>query len=263
MTAPGPTPMAFNDWVTQIALLIPVTTVIVDQVNTFTDANLNTAIPAILNYAELRIQRDLDMLPAQTSNTYTLTAGQYIFPLPTNDFMIVQRAVIEQLNGTQVVSTSPLLEVSQEYIQNVYGGLSTSGMPQYFAMVGDNWGNNGVVNNNIALGPTPNFNYTIRIHGLIRTPSLYTYSGGNAASTEYTYISTYYGDLLVMASMIYIAGNYQKNMSATSDSPDAPMNYEKQYQALRIGAIQEENRKRAAGSGWSAYSTPVSATPTR
>ena len=64
-------PMAFNDWVTQIGLLVPVTTTIVDQVNTFTDPDLNTAIPQILNYAELRIQRDLSLLPAETSNTYT------------------------------------------------------------------------------------------------------------------------------------------------------------------------------------------------
>src|ERR1700677_257780 len=124
MTAPGPTPMAFNDWVTQIGLLVPVTTTIIDEVNTFTDDNLNAAIPQILNYAELRIQRDLDILPAQTSNTYQLTAGNYIFPLPANDFMIVNRVALEQLNGTQVINVTPLLEVSQEFIQNVYGGLA-------------------------------------------------------------------------------------------------------------------------------------------
>jgi hypothetical protein len=263
MTAIATNPMAFNDWVTQIGLLVPVTTTIVDEVNTFTDTDLNTAIPQILNYAELRIQRDLSMLPAETSNTYTLTAGNYIFPLPVDDFVIVNRIVLEQLNGTQVITTTPLLEVSQEFIQNVYGGLATPGTPQYFAMVGDSWGNGGTVNNNISFGPTPNFAYTIRVHGLIRTPSLYTYSGGNAASTKYTYISTYYPDMLILASMIYIAGAYQKNMSATSDSQDAPLNYEKQYQILRVGAIAEENRKKSQGSGWSAYPTPVSATPTR
>ena len=103
----------------------------------------------ILNYAELRIQRDLDLLPAQTSNTYTLSAGNYLFPLPVDDFVIVQRVAIEQLNGTQVISTSPLLQVSQEFIQNVYGGLATPGTPMYYAMVGDNFGNGGDVNNNI------------------------------------------------------------------------------------------------------------------
>jgi hypothetical protein len=256
--------MAFNDWVQQVGLLVPVgITETAGDASTFNDPNLNAAIPQILGYAENRIQRDLDMLPAQTSNTYTLTPGNYLFNLPVDDFVIVQRIVLEQLNGSQVISTMPLLEVSQEFLQNCYGGLSTSGTPQYFAMVGDSWGNGGDVYNNISFGPTPNYAYTIRVHGLIRTPSLFTYSGGHAASTVYTYISAYYPDLLMTASMIYVAGHFQKNFSATSDDPQAPLNYEKQYQALRLGAIAEENRKRAAGSGWSAYSTPVSATPTR
>jgi hypothetical protein len=62
--------------------------------------------------------------------------------------------------------------------------------------------------------------------------------------------------MLIMASMIYISA-YQRNFSATSDDPAMPMNYEKQYQALRLGAIAEENRKKGMGSGWSSYSTPV------
>lgn len=256
-------PLSYNAYIQQLCQLVPVTAVATGGVYAPTDANLAAIIPMILNYAELRIQRDLDLLPAQTSNTYTLTAGQYIFPLPVDDFVIVNRVALEQLNGTQVINTTPLLEVSQEFIQTCYGGLATSGPPQYFAMVGDNWGNGGNVNNNISFGPTPNFAYTIRVHGLIRTPSLYKSATSGNADSVYTYISSYYQDLLIMASMIYVAGNFQKNMSATSDSQDAPLNYEKQYQILRIGAIQEENRKKGQGSGWSAYSTPVSATPTR
>jgi hypothetical protein len=68
--------------------------------------------------------------------------------------------------------------------------------------------------------------------------------------------------LLVIASMIYIT-MYQRNFSATSDSPDMGMTYEKQYQALRLGAIGEEDRRKQMGSAWSAYATPTSATPTR
>jgi hypothetical protein len=41
------------------------------------------------------------------------------------------------------------------------------------------------------------------------------------------------------------------------------VNYEKQYRTLLAGAIAEENRKKGMGSGWSAYSTPATATPTR
>ena len=130
-------------------------------------------------------------------------------------------------------------------------------------MVGDTFGNGGDVNNNISFGPTPNYAYTIRVHGLIRTPSLYKYAVSGIADTQYTYISAYYSDLLMMGSMIYVSGPYQKNFSATSDDSPSSLSYEKAYQALRIGAIAEENRKKSMGSGWSSYSTPVSATPTR
>jgi hypothetical protein len=68
--------------------------------------------------------------------------------------------------------------------------------------------------------------------------------------------------MLIQASMIYITA-FQRNFSATSDDQAMGQTYEKQYQALRLGAISEENRKKFAGSGWSSLSTPVSATPTR
>lgn len=255
-------PLSWNAFVAQLGLLVPVGTTNFAGITTLNDTNLQAALPMVLNYAELRIQRDLDLLPAQASNVYTLTPGSYIFPLPVDDFIVVQRIVVEQLSGSQVVSTAPLLQVSQEFIQNVYGGLATPGTPQYYAMVGDNFGNGGDVNNNISFGPTPNYPYTIRVHGLIRTPSLFKSAVAGIADTQYTYISSYYPDLLIIASMLYVSA-FQRNWSAMAD--DSPMGqaYEKQYQVLRIGAVQEENRKKSQGSGWSSYSTPVSATPTR
>jgi hypothetical protein len=255
-------PLSYNQYIQQLGVMVPVTTVASGGVYAFTDTNLATITPQILNYAELRIQRDLDMLPAQTSNTYTLTAGNYIFPIPIDDFLVVQRVTIQQAINSQVISVNPLLQTSQEFIHNVYGGLANSGQPQYYAMVGDSWGNGGDVNNNIAFGPTPNYPYTIRVHGLIRTPSLYKSASNGSADTQYTYISSYYPDLLLIASMIYVSA-YQRNWSATADDTPASQSYEKQYQALRLGAKAEEDRKKSQGSGWSSYSTPTSATPTR
>lgn len=255
-------PLSFNAWVTQIALLVPVTVTQTSGVNAFADPPLNAAIPAILNYAELRIQRDLDFLSSQSSNTYTLTPGQNVFPIPFDDFFTVQTLeVIQSANG-QTLTNSPLLPVSKEFIQNVYGGLGASGQPNYFAMYGGNFGDNQETVNNVLLGPTPGFGYSLRVTGTSRTPSLFKYAANGIADTNYTYISAYLPDLLIQASMIYVAGNYQKNFSATSDSQDAPLNYEKQYQILRAGAIPEENRRKNEGRDWTAYSTPVSATQT-
>ena len=177
----------------------------------------------MLNYAELRIQRDLDLTAVSTAEGYT-TNPAYVIPassgnvsIPIDDWIVINSIDLLNLNGSnQVISTSSLIPVSIDYIHNCCNGLSSSGTPKYFCV----------------------------------------------ADTSYTYISTYYPDMLMMASMIYVSA-FQRNFSATSDDPQMPMNYEKQYQALRLGAIPEENRKKQQGSGWTAFSTPVSATPTR
>ena len=259
MSTSGPNPLSYNAYIQQVGQLVPVSTVETDGVYAFTDANLAAIVPMMLNYAELRIQRDLDFLSSQSSNTYTLTAGSQQFSVPFNDFFTIQ--TLEVANTTSGPWTA-LLPVSKEFVQNVYSGSLSYGTPQYFAMYGDNFGDNQDTVNNVVFGPTPNFAYTLRVTGTAKSPSLYTYASTGIADTNYTYISNYLPDMLILASMIYVS-MYQRNFTSTSDSPDMPMNYEKQYQAARLGAIPEENRRKQMGSSWSAYSTPTAATQTR
>lgn len=262
MSTPATNPLSYNAYVTQIGVMAVVLASDVGGVVQGADAAFNAIIPQMLNYAELRIQRDLDLLPSQTSNNYTLTAGSPILPIPIDDFFTVQTIEILQASGSMVVNGAPLLPVSREFIQNCYAGIASAGTPLYFAMVGDNYGDGANSFNNVLLGPTPNFGFTARVSGTIRMPSLYKYASVGLADTAYTYISEFYPDLLIMASMIYISA-FQRNFSATSDSTEMGLSYEKQYQALRLGAISEENRKKMMGSSWSSYSTPTSATSTR
>ena len=257
---PTPTnPLSFNSYIQQMGVMAVINTQLVAGVQQFVDAPAEVTVPMMLNYSELRIQRDLDLLASQSSNTYTLTAGVNVFPLPVDDFLTVQTLEVLTAAGA---TPAPLLSVSKEFIQNCYGGLASAGTPQYFAMYGDNFGSDQDTNTNILLGPPPNFAYTLRVTGTCREPSLFQNAAAGVADTEYTYISSYMPDLLIMASMIYISA-FQRNFSATADDVPMGQTYEKQYQALRIGAIQEENRRKQMGSGWSAYSTPTSATPTR
>lgn len=257
MSSAGPNPLSYNAYIQQLGLLVPVDSAETGGVYSLNDANLQALVPQILNYAELRIQRDMDFLSSQSSNTYTLTASTQIFPVPFSDFFTIQTLeVAPSTSGPW----SPVLFVSKEFVQNVYA--NTYGTPLYAAMYGDNFGNNQDTVNNISFGPIPNYGYTLRVTGTAKSPSLYTYASTGIADTNYTYISQYLPDMLLIASMIYVSA-YQRNFSSTSDDPQMPMNYEKQYQALRLGAIPEENRRKQQGSGWSAYSTPVAATQTR
>jgi hypothetical protein len=262
VTTTAPNPLSFNSWIQNIGVMAVALTSETAGVWSFVDAPLQTIVPQILNYAELRINRDLDLLSSQTSNIYTLTAAQNVFPLPVNDFVTVQTLEIVYLSNDIVVDSCPLLPVSKEFIQNCYGGMFSANTPKYYAMYGDNFGDEQDSVTNILLGPAPNYAYSLRVTGTAYAPSLYQSASAGSADSVYTYISAYYPDMLVLASMIYISA-YQRNWSATADDSEMAQSYEKQYQALRLGAVPLENRRKAMGSGWSAYSTPIAATPTR
>jgi hypothetical protein len=262
LSTPATTPLSYNGYIQQIGVMAVVVTQDVAGVWQGVDPAFNSIVPQMLNYSEARIQRDLDFLQSQTSNTYTLIPGNPVFSIPIDDFLTIQTLEVTQTAGSTLVNTTPLLPVSKEFIQNCYSGVASAGTPQYFAPVGDSFGNGGDISNNILLGPVPNYSYTLRVFGTIRMPSLAKYATAGPADTSYTYISEWLPDMLVMASMIYISA-FQRNFSATSDDTQMSMSYEKQYQALRLGAIAEENRRKGQASGWSGYSTPTAATPTR
>lgn len=255
-------PLSFNDWVTNVGAMAVEQTQTVSGVNQFISPPLQNILPQILSYAEGRIQRDIDALQARTANTYTLSAGQALLSIPIGDFLTLETIEVTQNSGSTVVNGTPLLPVSKEFIQNCYSGVASAGTPQYYAMYGSTFGDGADTSVNVLLGPPPNFAFPVRVTGTIRMPSLFSFANIDDADTSYTYISQWLPDMLMMASMIYVSG-YQRNFSSMSDSPDTGATWEKQYQALRIGAIMEEDRKKQNGSGWSGYSTPTSATPTR
>jgi len=261
-SAPATNPLSYNAYVQQLGVMAVELTAEATGVCSFVNANLQTILPNALNYAELRIQRDLDFLNAKASNSYALTAGANVLSIPINDFLMLETLEVTQNNGSQVVNSTPLTPVSKEFIQNCYSGAASAGTPKFFAMIGDNFGDGGNAFLNVLLGPVPNFAYPIRAYGVIRLPSLAKFASNGPADTSYTFISQFLPDLLMMASMIYITA-FQRNFSATSDDPAMGQSYEKQYQALRLGAISEENRRKFNESAWSSMSTPVSATPVR
>lgn len=262
MTSPALNPLSFNGWVQTVGAMAVALTQNTGGVWEFSDAPLQTVLPQILSYAEARIQRDIDALQARSSNQYALTIASNILSIPVNDFLVIETLEIAQVSNGVVVNSTPLIPVSKEFIQNCYSGLFSTGYPRYFALYGDTFGDGANIYVNVLLGPPPNSSYPVVVTGVIRMPSLYQFATPGPADTSYTYISQWLPDLLLSASMIFISA-YQRNFSANSDSPDMPVNYETQYRAQLAGAIAEENRKKGLGSGYSAYSTPATATPTR
>ena len=263
MSAPNTVALDYNDYVTQIATLAALKTLNIGNVVSFDDTGAsapgpNDLLPQMINYAELRIQRDLDLLPSLISNTsYSTTPGSNTIALSVNDFVTVK--TITYVSGSQKI---PLLPTSKEFLENVYNDSAYLAPPQYFAMIGADTDLTGNLLNVVSIGPYPDEAYPVVIRGTQRLPSLNQYNTDPDASTLYTFISAYLPDLMLMASMVYLS-NFQRNFGRSSDDPQMAVTYESQYSALLKGASVEEARKRFAASAWTSQAPPTVATANR
>jgi len=234
-----------SSYVTQVATMAVVSP---------TDSNYVTILPQMITYAENRIYRDLDLLFTSIASTaYNLTVGSRQISVPTNTFVVPEQINVITPSGTADPNSgtrNPLLPVTREYLDAVYNGSSSTGLPVCFApFMGSatSW--------NFLVGPYPDAAYTVEIVGTFRPDSL-------SATNLTTFISLYLPDLMIMASMIYISA-YQRNFGRANDDPQMAVTYESQYQALLKGAMSEEYRKKMESAAWSSQSQSPVATPTR
>ena len=228
------TGLNYSQYVDQIANLAIVPT---------TDPNFQILTPQMITYAENRIYRDLDLLSTVTTYTQAATAsGVRNVTIPQGTFVTIQN--VNALTNT--TTRNPLLPVTKEFLDNVWGASTNSALPKYFALLNDT---------TLIFGPWPNAIYPLEIIGTIRPDSL-------SSTNTTTFISLYLPDLFIMASMVFISA-YQRNFGRQSDDPQMAMSYEAQYQTLLKGAMVEEVRKKFESVGWTSMSPSPVATPTR
>lgn len=213
------------------------------------DANFLGILPEIIDYAELRIQRDLDFLNSVTTDSsQQLTVGSRSVTAPSNFVTIQQVNVLTPLgttsgdNGTRV----SLLPVTKEYLDSVWNSSATTGVPVLFAML-TNW--------QVIVGPFPDAAYNVEFVGTQRETPL---SANNASN----YMSTYLPDVYLAAAMIFASG-WMRNFGSQADNPQMAQSWEGQYTNLLKSAMVEEFRKKFQASAWSSMSPPVVATPSR
>jgi hypothetical protein len=230
-------------------------TVLLNTLAASSEEYFNAIIPQMLNYAELRIQRDLDIQNLETVNSnYSINASSNLVNVDINDFVVVETVSVAV--GSAKI---PLTPVSKDYIHNVYNDSSYTGVPSVFCIyAGDASG----MSNSILFGPYADNTYSLVLTGLSRARSLYYFANPTDASSQYTYISAFVPDLLIMASMVYISA-YQRNFGIANDDPKMAVTYESQYQTLLNGAKSEEYRKKFEASAWTSYSNSPEATPSR
>lgn len=229
--------LTYTSYVSQIAnlMVVPVS-----------DPNFQVMLPGMLDYAELRLQRDLDLVDSSVRDTTgTFTTGSRNFNLPTDQGSYI---VVDQLNVlTPVGSTTadsatrvPLVKCSIDTLDALWPSSNGSTVPVYFAMM-----NQGQA----IVGPFPDQAYNVEVVGSQRFTPLYV-------SQTTSPLSVFFPDLLVTASMVFASG-YQRNFGQGSDDPKMSSSWETQYQTLLSSAQTEESRKKFIVGD----TTPQPATP--
>jgi len=206
----------------------------------FTDPYFQIDLPNIIDDAELRIYRELDLLNTSVrDDTFTLSAGIRNFHYPstngtfvvTDEFNVITPSSATTADGGNRNALTP---TSEEMLNMLWPSVSGSTVPQYFAMV-----DQGLA----IVGPWPDANYRVEIVGTIRPAPL-------SSSTVTTLLSVYFPDLFLAASMVRAAG-YMKNYGSAVDDPKMAVTWEGHYQTLKASADVEENRKKFTGPAWS------------
>jgi len=251
--------LTYSQFVTQVAELAVVAK---------DDVNFQAILPMAIDYAELRIARDVNPMNYSVSlsgDQYVLTAGNRNIQFPQNlvgtsndgtDLGGASFVVSEQINlilpsQTRNADTGervPLLPTTKEFLDAVYGSpaVANRGLPQYYTAFNETL---------FFVGPVPDNDYFVEIVGTIRPATL-------SDANPVTFISQYLPDLMIMAAMVYISG-YQRNFGKQSDDPAMALSFESQYQSLLKSVNPEEARKNYEGAAWSSMPIAPTATPSR
>jgi hypothetical protein len=215
------------------------------------DPNYIIALPNIIDDAEQRLYRELDLLATRVRATGALTASSRNFALPTGSGTFV---VVEQMNVITPSSVTnpdlgtrhPMNPASKEYLDAVYPSVAGSGVPSLFAPISQqSW----------IVGAWPDADYTVELVGTIRPELL-------SASNQTTFLSTYLSDVFLAAALVMSAG-YQLNFSAAGDNPQAGVTWETHVKTLLDSAKVEEIRKKFGSQGWTSKEPDPIATPPR
>lgn len=219
--------MNYLQYAIRLANLIPVNT---------TNTAFQNLLPTIIDYAEQRIYRELNLLSTRVANTSSsCTANSRSFTLPTpaaGPFItVVGLNVVTPVgsttsNGTrnQVVSRSRMLV---DYYANTETAASASSVPKMYYMRDQS---------TVIFGPAPGAAFNVEVIGTIRPNPL-------SATNTSTFLTQYLPDLFMAASMTF-AGNYLRDFGVEGGNAGAGQMWEQQYKDLAMSANNEETRKR-------------------
>lgn len=222
-----------------------------------------TILPSAITYAENRIYRELDLISEDvrdSSATTSQNVRNFTVPNTIGNFQVINQINIITPAGSapEDGTRNPCTPVSLPVLDSIWPGSAGAAVPNQFAYISQasqsnqpNWSDQA----NIVFGPWPNDAYTVEVVGKIIPVPL-------SVSQTTTFLTLYYWDLFVAASMVFMSG-YLKNYGASSDDVRSAISWESQYQALKESASGWEARKRFAGASWTSKQVEPGAQPQR
>lgn len=228
-------------------------------------ANLNAMLPNIIDYAEQRIYRELDLLTTLTPLISTTTANTRFLAVPAS------AVVVQSVNFITPANTSPdngtrntLRRTSVEFINYTWPSASmTSGtpsIPEYCALQNRNTNITSTTfsqtgsNYTLLMAPAPDSTYVVEFLSTVRPAPL-------SPSNPYTFLTVTLPDLFLAASMVFASG-FQRDFGAQSDDPKMAVSWEDQYKTLKESANIEELRKKSESSDWNTLTpSPLESQP--
>lgn len=240
--------LTYTTWQTALSTMAAIPT---------TNTDFIAISPNVIDYAEQRIYRDLDMLVEDVrDSSSSLANGNRNFNLPTSigTFQIVTGINIITPASTAPDSgtRNPCVPVSLSVLDLIYPSSTGSDVPNMFAYISQS----AVADQkNIIFGPWPDAAYRVEVIGKIIPAAL-------SASNTTTFLTLYLPDLFLAASMVFLTG-YLKNFGAQGDDPKQALSWEGQYQTLLKSAMDWEARKHFAGASWTSTKLEPMAQPQR
>lgn len=220
-------------------------------VNDPNDPDFIAILPSIIDYAEQRLYRELDLINTVVRDSSgVLVSGSRNFTLPTASGTFVTVLGINAVspagttpdNGTR----NPLAPTSRDVLDILWSSSTGSGLPTLFAMI---------TQGTLIVGPWPDNPYTIEVIGTIRPAPL-------SVSNTTTFLSLNLPDIFIAASMVFASG-YMRNFGSQADDPGMSQSWETQYGKLFQSANVEEMRKKFQSQAWSSQQPAPLATPPR
>lgn len=204
------------------------------------DVELTTMLPTIIDYAEGRCYRDLDLISTSVRDaTSSLSADSRSFTIPTPASGTY--VVVEQMNLLENSSRTPLTSVSRDYIDMAWPDDTSDAAtdrPVAFAVVS---------NTSILVGPVSGASVSVEVIGRVKPTPL-------SSSNTSTYLTTIYPDLFIAASRV-AACMYDKTLDAAKA--------EGEYAMILAKADLQAARQKFAGATWSAKRPEPYAVPQR